>query len=331
MTARVFLSCYDKGISRAEREQDGSWKVQRLLPEFSVTCLASDPSDPDRVFAGTSGEGIWRSKDRGLTWEFISTLETQVKSLSVSPHDPLTIYAGTKPALVYKTVDGGRTWEEMEGFRRIPNRWWWFSPAEPPDFRPYVIALTVSPSEPEVVMAGVEFGGVFRSDDGGENWSRHRSGSLRDCHSLKFHNREGSYVYQAGGTGGGAAYSQDGGIRFKKAKSGLAKNYGVLCAADPEKPEIWYVSVAPGPGKAYGDNAEVYLYRAAGGAGWQPIGWENHPLPTSLTALTTFSGEPGHLYVGTSVGDVWHTRDYGDSWEKLPFNLGGIWFSLLVL
>jgi len=34
---------------------------------------------------------------------------------------------------------------------------------------------------------------------------------------------------------------------------------------------------------------------------------------------------------GLTNGDVWHTADYGDTWEKMPFNLKGIWFSLLIL
>ncbi len=61
-----------------------------------------------------------------------------VKSLAVSPHDPNIVYAGVKPAGVIKSVDGGRTWHNLDGFKRIPNRWWWFSPAEKP-FQAYVM------------------------------------------------------------------------------------------------------------------------------------------------------------------------------------------------
>ena len=105
----------------------------------------------------------------------------------------------------------------------------------------------------------------------------------------------------------------------------------MACAADPERPEIWYVSVAPGPGKAYGETAEAYLYRVAGGAGWQPIGWEAHPMRHMPITLVTDPKAPGHLYAGLTSGDVWHSTDYGDTWQKLPFNLKEIWFSLLLI
>ena len=192
-------------------------------------------------------------------------------------------------------------------------------------------AIAPSPTDPDRILAGIEFGAVVRSEDGGQTWSNHVKQTLRDCHSLKFHATNGNWVYEAGGSGGGAAVSQDGGLTWRKAKSGLAKNYGVSCAADPERPEIWYVSVAPGPGKAYGEKAEAYLYRADGGADWQPVGWESQPMPQMPMSLVTDQHAPGHLYAGTTNGDVYHTADYGDSWEKLPFNLGGVWRSMIIV
>ena len=105
----------------------------------------------------------------------------------------------------------------------------------------------------------------------------------------------------------------------------------MACAVDPKRPEIWYVSVAPGPGKAYGPQAEAYLYRATGGAGWQPIGWEPHPMPQMPIALVTDPTAPGHLYAGATYGDVWHSPDYGNSWQQMPFNLKGIWRSMIMI
>lgn len=326
----TFLAASDGGIGRAVCQPDGAWQVEQLTFAHKVTCLAADPTNAHIIYAGTVN-GVLRSDDCGQTWRPCGMEGHIVKSVAVSPHDADLVYAGTKPAHMFVSRDGGQSWAELEGFRRIPNRWWWFSPAEPPDRRPYVMCIALSPTNPEVLLAGVEFGAVVRSQDGGRSWSRHREGALRDCHSLKFHTTNGDWVYEAGGTGGGASFSRDGGLRFNKAKQGLVKHYGISCAADPEKPEIWYVCVAPSPFNAFGDKPEVYLYRATGGAGWQPIGWAAHPLSAAPTALTTVAGAAGHLYAGLPNGDVWHTADYGDSWRKLPFRFASIWFSLLVL
>jgi hypothetical protein len=331
MSFNTFIAITGKDLARATCAVNGDWAVEFLLRSAGVCCLAADPLNPNIIYAGTKEKGVWRSDDCGLTWQLSGMDGQSVKSLAVNPHDSNIIYAGTKPALMFVSYDGGNIWTELDGFRRIPNRWWWFSPAEPPDRRPYIFAIAPSPTEPEVLLAGVEFGAVVRSEDGGRTWSPHRRGALRDCHSLKFHATNGNWVYEAGGTGGGAAFSRDGGRTFQKAKWGLTKHYGIVCAADPETPEIWYVCVAPSPFNAFGKNPEIYLYRSTREAGWQPIGWAAHPLPVAPTALVTLPHAPGHLYAGLTNGDVWHSADYGDTWEQLSFNVQSIWFSMLVI
>lgn len=327
---RVFLAVGNRRVIRAERAVDSSWTVETVLGDPSPVTLAADPNDTGSIYAGTQGDGIYHSGDQGRSWTRLGLAGQIVKSIAVSPHDSRVIYAGVKPAAVYKSEDTGRTWIDLEGFRHIPNRWWWFSPAEAP-FKAYVMALSVSPTEPDVVLAGIELGAVVRSEDGGRTWSRHLRGTLRDCHSLRFHGRDGQWAYEAGGSGGGASFSRDGGRTWRKQKTGLEKHYGVACAADPQRPEVWYVSVASGPGKAYGENAEGYIYRASAGSGWQPIGWEPHPMGGMPAALATHPAAPGHLYAGTTRGEIWHTSDYGDTWQRLLCNLGNIGLSMLLL
>jgi hypothetical protein len=48
-------------------------------------------------------------------------------------------------------------------------------------------------------------------------------------------------------------------------------------------------------------------------------------------ALLTDPGAPGQVYAGLSNGEVWHSVDYGDTWHQLPFRLGGIHRTLLLL
>jgi photosystem II stability/assembly factor-like uncharacterized protein len=328
---RVILSTNSNTIDRMVEGADGTWSVEQTLTKHQVTCLAEDSSNPGIVYAGTREGGVWRSRDFGKTWENAGMRGQIVKSLAVSPHNPDVIFAGSKPALIFRSQDGGDSWHELDSFRRIPNRWWWFSPADPPDKRPYVIEIAPSPTQPDVILAGVEFGGVFRSEDGGDTWSPHLRGTLRDCHSLKFHNEKGNFAYQAGGSGGGASMSRDGGRTWQKTKKGLAKSYGIACAADGENPETWYACVGASPWKTVGENSEAYLYRSNGSLRWEPIGWTDHPLNETPTAMVSFPGSSGELYIGTHKGSVWQTNDYGESWFQLPFKVDGIWHSMLVL
>jgi photosystem II stability/assembly factor-like uncharacterized protein len=260
-----------------------------------------------------------------------------VKSLAASPHEPGVVYAGTKPAGVFVTSDGGQTWIELEAFRQIRGYRFWRSPAEPPDWGAYVQAIAISPADPNVLLAGIEFGAVVRSDDGGQTWSNHRKGSIRDCHGLTFHITDGNWAYEAGASLVGAALSRDGGLTWRQPKKGLARHYGWACAADPERPDVWYLSAGPfgwlGEPQAHKDGeANAAIYRSSGSGPWERLGGGlPQPLNYMAYALVIDPAMPGHLYVGLSSGEVWHTTDYGDSWAKLPFSLGNIQRTMIMI
>jgi hypothetical protein len=48
-------------------------------------------------------------------------------------------------------------------------------------------------------------------------------------------------------------------------------------------------------------------------------------------SLVTVRDAPGHVYAGTPRGHIWHSADYGDSWQRLPFKMAGIRSSMVVL
>lgn len=326
-TGRMLLTTSGSGLARASADTEG-WMVTSLLDGLRVRSLASASRRPTTLFAGTDA-GVLRSGSWGQTWRPAGLAGHPVTALAVSPQEPDTVYAGVKPAGMYVSRDGGESWTHLAGFQRIRGRRWWRSPAEPPDWRAYVQAILVSPVDPNVILAGVEFGAVVRSDDGGRTWSNHRKGAIRDCHGLTFHASDGNWAYQGGASLVGAAVSRDGGLTWQQPKEGLRHRYGWTCAADPERPEVWYLSAGPigwrGTPQAHRDGeANAAIYRKSGGAAWQQLGGGlPQPLDFMAYALVTDPAAPGHLYAGLANGDVWHTADYGDTWTKLPPTWGG--------
>ena len=127
VSSKTFLAVNGQSVTRATGNGDGNWSVDSLLAEQKTCCLAANPQNKDVVYAGTNGNGIFRSTDRGQTWLAVGLAGQIVKALAVSPHDPDVIYAGTKPALVFISRDGGRSWAEQESFRRIRGRRFWCS------------------------------------------------------------------------------------------------------------------------------------------------------------------------------------------------------------
>lgn len=339
MNPKTFIAVTGHGVARVTRLND-EWTFELLLADQDVRCLAADPLNPKVVYAGTQGNGVLRSTDGGHTWGSAGLAGRVVKSLAISKVEPGVVYAGTKPPALFvlrEAHDGGANWTELESFRRLPWRWWWFSPAES-DLKAYVQGIALSPTDPNVIVAGIEAGAVVRSADGGKTWEGHRPGAVRDCHSIIFHATNGDWAYEGGGTG--AAFSRDGGKTWRQSTSGLDRRYGWACAADPAHPEVWYVSASPMfarsqffvPAAHVDGEANAYIFRSAGGAAWQKLGGGlPQPLNYMAYALITDPNAPGHLYAGLSNGDVWYSTNHGDTWQQMPFNLKGIHRTLVML
>lgn len=327
---QTFISTNGSRLARAECRSD-QWSVEFLLEGTNVNCLAVDPINPNIVYTGTQGNGLLRSDDKGKTWQAVALEDHVIKAIAISPIEPGLIVVGTRPVGVFISRDGGKTWAESVSFKKT-KRFFWFSPAGKP-FTAYVQGIALSPTNPDVMVVGIELGSVVRSLDGGKTWQNHRKGALRDCHSLKFHANDGDWVYEGGGTGAGASFSRDAGNKWAQVREGLDRHYGWAIAADPARPEVMYVSLSPGPMKAHSpDNAEAYIFRLLGGHTWEKLsGGLPQPLNHMPYSLLTDSDAPGHLFAGLSNGDVWHTADYGDNWHQLPLNMGTIWTSMVML
>jgi hypothetical protein len=149
---------------------------------------------------------------------------------------------------------------------------------------------------------------------------------LRDCHTLAFHPIDGGWAYQGGGTGAGVSVSHDAGATWTQPRGGLDRHYGWAVAADCARPEVWYASLSPGPMKAHSPhNAQAAIFRSVGGSDWQRLaGGLPQPLDAMPYALLADPVASGSLYAGLGNGDIWQSRDYGDTWRQLPLNLKAV-------
>jgi hypothetical protein len=304
---RALVGAGSDGVTRAEAT-GGGWLVERVPLEQDVRCLSADPLREAVVWAGTQRAGLHRSDDAGRTWRFTGLDGATVTSVAPSPAEQGVVYVGTKPARVFVSRDDGATWSELESFHRIRGRRLWFSPAERP-FVAYVQGLAVSPTDPDIVLAGIEFGAVVRSEDGGRTWSGHRGGASRDCHSLAFHPTDGRYVYEGGGTG--PSMSRDAGLTWDADRTGMDRKYCWAVTADPADPETWYVSAAKGPRAAHGGGPADGRVLRRGGA-WEAVG-AFESMPYALF-------HDGVLHAGLGDGSV--RRLEGESWSVLPLSMG---------
>ena len=110
--------------------------------------------------------------------------EPGVFSLAVSAAGG-AIYAGSEPSRLFRSDDQGESWRELAGLLELPSRPTWSFPPRP--WTSHVRWIAPSPHDAELILVGIELGGLMRSTDGGQTWHDHRPGAQRDVHSLAWH------------------------------------------------------------------------------------------------------------------------------------------------
>jgi photosystem II stability/assembly factor-like uncharacterized protein len=171
--------------------------------------------------------------------------------------------------------------------------------------------IAPSPHDADILLVGIELGGLMRSTNGGESWQDHRPGAQRDVHSLAWHPRAESRAYEAGG--GGSAWSDDAGATWQPADEGRDRHYTWSVAVDPDDPDWWYVSASTGPFAAHGGHdPRAHIYRRRGAEPWEPLaGGLPDPLPSMPYALVSADRR---IFAGLASGELWESTDSGDTW-----------------
>ena len=123
-----------------------------LVP--GVTALAVDQNQPNVLYVGTDGHGVYRFTVEPGAYGYelvggISLITAHVNGLVVGPDS--RVYALTNDGLF--STDG-RVWQPIS----LPEQ--------------SVISLAVAPDDPRQLYAGTASTGLYRSTDGGQTWER---------------------------------------------------------------------------------------------------------------------------------------------------------------
>ena len=307
--ARLYAATGD-ALARLD-EAGEAWTVELSLVGTGAQCLAVDPAEPDTVFVGLREDGLRRSLDGGRSWIDCTLPEPAVFSLAVSAADG-AVYAGTEPSRLFRSDDKGESWRELKALLELPSRPRWRFPPRP--WTSHVRWIAPSPHEADLLLVGIELGGLMRSSDGGHSWQDHRPGAQPDVHSLAWHPRVRGRAYEAGG--GGAAFSTDGGETWEPADDGRDRNYTWSVTVDPDDADCWYVSASTGPFAAHGAaTPQARIYRRRDGEPWQPL---TDGLPQPLPAMPyALLAADSRVFAGLANGELWESRDRGDTWTAV--------------
>lgn len=180
----VFAGGISFGTLRRSNNMGNSWEI--VLPDtnhstynmvFSGEAVIIDPTDSRRMFAAEFQRGaIYRSTDRGRTWDSLATLPLDTTdtppspprlcSITMRPDSSNILFAGCTSSRIYRSTDGGVTWTFLQQlYNNILND------TEIPQIR-------FSPTTPRIGYVVMTYffhrlrpnGGVFRTTDGGDTW-----------------------------------------------------------------------------------------------------------------------------------------------------------------
>lgn len=153
--------------------------------EGQIGTMVVHPRNPDIAFAAVLGHafgpnperGVYRTRDGGRTWQQVlkKDADTGASDVALDPSNPNIVFAGFWQARrrpwelvsggpgsgLYVSRDGGDTWTALTGNGLPPGPWG-------------KVGVAVAPSDGRRVYALIEAeaGGLFRSDDGGQQWTR---------------------------------------------------------------------------------------------------------------------------------------------------------------
>ncbi len=125
-------------------------------PVPAIAALVIDPANSLTVYAGTAGDGVYRTLDGGASWTRSSAgiADLRITALVIAT-DGSALYAGTRTSGVFKSSDGGASWNAVNN-----------------GLDPRIAALQIAAGDGMTLYAGIDGGGgVYKTTDGGATWT----------------------------------------------------------------------------------------------------------------------------------------------------------------
>ncbi len=257
-----------------------------ISPRDWIYSIAINPIDSKKVFVATPS-GIYSSVNGGKFWceatEGLTNLN--IATIVIHPQNPDIVYAGGDGG-VFKSIGRDTVWKEIN--HGLTN--------------PLVKVLALDPNNPENIYAGcIGDGGLFKSCDGGESWSRIGKNLPVNLQVTAIAITKDSQVYIAGWQQG--IFRSNDGEKWEKMNNGLESLLVRRIAINPTHPEIIYAGTQDG---LFGSIDKGEKWKRLTKPPASPMIWTIaiNPLATNI------------VYLGAWLSGISCSSNFGEDWEK---------------
>jgi len=289
--------------------------------------------DPSTYYMGTTGGGLWKTTDRGISWRNVSDgffRTGSVGAVAVAPGDPNVVYVGMGEHAVrgvmthhgdgvYRSTDAGSTWTHL-GLEATQH----------------IARIVVHPADPDTVWVaaqGALYGpseerGLYKSTDGGATWRKvlyvdERTGvaelsmdatNPRILYAATWEYGRLPWKVTSGGPGSGLYKSTDSGETWNRMTEGLPSEMGKMAiAVSPSKPDTVYALIESDSMK---DERGLYVSTNAGKS-WSQVSSDPRLVQRAWYYIELFVDPKNDQTVYVLSAPFLRSDDGGKTWSVM--------------
>jgi photosystem II stability/assembly factor-like uncharacterized protein len=327
---------------------------------WEIYHVKGSPAEPNRLYASQSsgwfGQVIQRSEDGGKTWEPMGNQFVydgvpgthqwydgtprpwefkRIWHLEPSLTDPDTVYAGAEDAALFRSTDGGVSWKELSALRGHGSGPSW----QPGAGGMCLHTILLDPDNAQRMFIAISAAGAFRTHDGGKTWRPINRGlksegipdteaEVGHCvHRIAMHRARPNVLFMQ--KHWDVMRSDDAGDSWQDVGGNLPTDFGFAIDVHAHEPDTIYVVPIKSDSEHFPLEGKLRVYRSrTGGHEWEALtdGLPQRDCYVNVLrdAMAVDALDSCGVYFGTTGGQVYASRDAGESWGPIVRDLPAV-------
>ncbi|HET6862527.1 MAG TPA: hypothetical protein VFH91_05750 [Pyrinomonadaceae bacterium] len=289
--------------------------------------------DPNTYYMGTTGGGLWKTDDMGISWRNVSDnyFKTgSVGAVAVAESDSNVVYVGMGEHAVrgvmthhgdgvYKSTDAGKTWKRM-GL----------------ELTQHISRIVIDPKNPNIILVAAQGAlysssqqrGIYKSIDGGATWKNvlfvnDKTGAAelsmdmnnpRILYAAMWEHGRLPWKVISGGPGSGLYKSTDSGDSWERLKEGLPEEMGKMSiAVSRSNPDKVYALIESDSDKEAGG----LFISVDAGKKWSRITNDHRLVQRAWYYIELFVDPRNENTIYVMSAPALRSTDGGKTWETL--------------